>query len=62
MLYNKISKCRISGDKNLILVKDCGQSNYKDNVIYDIYSLAHNVSFWGQKLHHFVSFWVQKYC
>ena len=25
-------------------------------------SLAHNVSFWGQKLNHNVSFWPQKYC
>ena len=25
-------------------------------------SLAHNVSFWAQKLTHFVSFWAQKLC
>ena len=30
--------------------------------VIDIDSLAHNVSFWAQKLHHFVSFWGQKYC
>ena len=29
---------------------------------YDIDSLAHIVSFWGQKLHHFFSFWAQKNC
>ena len=28
--------------------------------IYDIVSLAHNVSFWPQKLTHSVSFWAQK--
>ena len=26
----------------------------------DIVLLAHNVSFWGQKLHHLFSFWAQK--
>ena len=29
-------------------------------LIHDIVSLAHNVSFWGQKLKHSVSFWAQK--
>ena len=29
---------------------------------WDIVSLAHNISFWGQKLNHNVSFWPQKYC
>ena len=28
--------------------------------IFDIVSLAHNVSFWAQKLTHYVSFWAQK--
>ena len=39
-----------------------GQYCFYYRVNGDIDSLAHNVSFWGQKLHHFVSFWVQKYC
>ena len=26
------------------------------------YSLAHNVSFWAQKLHHFVIFWALNLC
>ena len=30
-----------------------------DNDQSDIVSLAHNISFWGQKLTHFVSFWAQ---
>ena len=29
-------------------------------LIHDIVSLAHNVSFWGQKLTHSVSLWAQK--
>ena len=28
----------------------------------DIGLLAHNVSFWAQKLHHLVSFWAQNNC
>ena len=36
-------------------------SNHPPNVTKnDIVSLAHNVSFWAQKLTHSVSFWDQK--
>ena len=28
--------------------------------VLDIVSLAHNVSFWAQKLTHSISFWAQK--
>ena len=41
--------------KDISVTKTIGHPNYRD-----IVSLAHNVSFWGQKLNHNVSFWVQK--
>ena len=37
-----------------------GERNFMDLLLYDIVSLAHNVSFWAQKPTHYVSFWAQK--